>query len=354
MITRRAVLEGAGAALVPDLRRDRADRLALWRNRGGPRLRGAVFAQRRVYRAVDGELFLGEGVVGPPITDAALDALAEAGANLAVWSGPGHVAEGAPFDRDAAIEDHIGDWLERCRARGLYTVIAFRSGPGRSAFAFNRGEDWYPASLLDERVWFDAEPRAAWVAMVEDALSRFGPHRACAGVLAMVEPNPETAGAPARVWTAMAERLTAHGADPAAPLILSPPGWADVGRAVALGRAGADTVLGVHDWTPRAYTHEGEGPPPLDEAGVAAPALKPGAAWACLEFGGVVEAQGFDRFLAARIESLEAAGANWAAWRWTTGWAPYEAREHAMNLARNEAARAALRAAFQRNTAQPG
>jgi hypothetical protein len=96
-----------------------------------PHLRGAVFSQRRVYADVDGPTFLGPGPVGAPISQAALESLAEAGANLAVWSGPGPLGEGGAHAPDAAIEDHIADWLDRCRAAGLYTVLAFRSGPGR-------------------------------------------------------------------------------------------------------------------------------------------------------------------------------------------------------------------------------
>ena len=354
MITRRELLEGAGAALVPGLRLDEADPLALWRNAEGPHLRGAVFTQRRVYPHLDGETFLGTGAVGPSVTDAALDSLAEAGANLAVWSGPGHFAEAAPFARDAAIEDHIGEWLERCRARGLYTVIAFRSGPGRSAFAFNRGEDWYPAALFDESVWFEPHKQAAWIAMASDALARFGSHPACAGVLAMVEPNPETAGATSKTWTDMAEALAAETPPRAAPLIVSPSGWADAGEARALRRAAtSSTVIGVHDWSPRGYTHEGDGAAPLSAADVAAPSLRT-PAWACLEFGGVTQARDFDRFLAARIESLELQGANWAAWRWSSGWAPYEAQENAMNLARSAEARAVLSRAWRRNSRRPG
>ena len=354
MITRRDFLEGAGAALAPGLRVDAPDPLALWRNADGPRLRGAVFAQRRVYPDLDGETFLGADAIGPSVTHAALDSLAEAGANLAVWSGPGHFEEAAPFRRDALIEDHIASWLERCRARGLFTVIAFRSGPGRSAFAFNRGEDWYPRALFDESVWFDRDKQGAWLAMVADAKARFAAHPACAGVLAMVEPNPEAAGAEARVWTRMAEALSVETGRGRAPLILSPSGWADAADAGALDRAAtASTVIGVHDWTPRAYTHSGAGAAPLREARVAAPSLRT-PAWACLEFGGVTRARGFERFLRARIESLEAQGANWAAWRWTSGWTPYEARENAMNLAQSAQARAVLSQAWSRNSLKPG
>ena len=97
MTTRRNLLAGGGAAFgaafaPPELRlasynTSRPARMALWDNARGPHLRGAVFAQRRVYRELDGNTFLGPGPLGAPVSQAALDSLAEAGANLAVWSG---------------------------------------------------------------------------------------------------------------------------------------------------------------------------------------------------------------------------------------------------------------------------
>ncbi|MEO1038225.1 MAG: hypothetical protein AAFX09_01675 [Pseudomonadota bacterium] len=355
MLTRRAftLSLSAAAGLGAGARAEQArDRLALWRNADGPHLRGAVFAQRRVYQQLDGPTFLGPGLVGPPVSDQALDALADLGANLAVWSGPGPFSEAKPHRPDPAIEDHIAAWLETCRQRGLFTVLALRSGPGRSAFAFNRDEDWYPRELLDESVWRDRSKQEAWAQMVAWMLARFGDHPACAGVLAMVEPNAETVGEPG-VWPGFAQGIATACAPVrvAAPLLLSPSGWADARRADEIAPVLTDDVgLVSHDWSPHAYTHSGGSRP--SSADIAAPNTKT-PAWACLEFGATASASDRAHFLRERIVSLEGAGAGWAAWRWTSGWSVYEAQENAMNLARDPQAVAVLREAFAQNTARP-
>ena len=348
MLNRRVFTGSLGATLAfaPSVQaRRRHDRLALWRNAGGPHLRGAVFSQRRVYRALDGETFLGAGPVGPPVSRAALLSLADLGANLAVWSGPGPFAERAPYGPDPVIEAHIAAWLDACRQAGLYSVLAFRSGPGRSAFSFHPDEDWYPRALFDERVWRCEIRQQAWARMTAWSLSRFGDHPACAGVLAMVEPNPESAGVE-QAWPAFARRIVEACADRdvAAPLLISPSGWADGARAGDIADLlGEDVGLVVHGWSPHRYTHEA-GPRPASAA-LPAPASH-GPAWACLEFGAVDAAPERAAFIEERIASLQTQGANWAAWRWTSGWRPYERQENTMNLAIDREVADVLRRAF--------
>lgn len=364
---RRAVLAGLGANLalpgaadaLPPLRGARAKQ-ELWDNRTGPTLRGAVFVQRRVYQDLDGAEFLGPGPIGPPITDAALDALAESGANLAAWAGPGPFGETGGFEPDAAVIEHIDQWLERCRARGLFTTLAFQSGPGRSAFAFHPDADWYPRRLYDDSVWRDEEKQAAWVDMTVWALRRFGAHPALAGVVALDEPNAADAGRP-EVWPVMAARLAGavrrHDADHDAPLMLSPDRWARASHARALRDAvGQGPILVTHDYDPWAYTHQDRRAPVRIDPSSRPPARPdPGLGpWAVLEFGAVAYAPDFAEFLEDRIARLEGAGASWAAFRWSYGWAPYEAREGDMNLPAHTGARAALRAAFARNRVRPG
>lgn len=362
--TRRALLTaGAGAAAAafapPALRLSSAPsspRLGLWRREGGPRLRGAVFVQRRVYAQLDGPSFLGPGPVGPPVTDAALDRLAEAGANLASWSGPGPFAEQAPFRPDAAIEDHIASWLDRCAERGLYTTLCLRSGPGRSAFAFHPGESWYPAELYDASIWFDAEKQAAWAEMVDWTLRRFGDHPALAGVLAMDEPNASDFDR-ASIWTGLAGVIarTHQAGSRRAPLLLSPDRWARLEAAEALRRAaGPAPVLITHDYSPWDYTHPAGEDPVFDAAETSpAPGAKFGPA-GVLEFGAPRDARGLAAYLEHRIAAYEAAAVNWAAFRWTSGWAAYEQAEGAHALSEDPGALAVLERAFSANTARPG
>lgn len=321
-LTRRGLLGGAAGALTTafapqGLRLSTppaVDRKALWRREAGPRLRGAVFVQRRVYRDFDGPSFLGPGPLGAPITDAALDRLAASGANLANWSGPGPFAERAPFGVDAMIEDHIAHWLDRCGARGLFTTLSLRSGPGRSAFAFHPGETWYPSRLYDASLWRDAEKQAAWVEMVGWTLDRFGDHPALAGVLAMAEPNASDLGRD-QAWLSMATALARGdvGRQVRAPLLLSPDRWGRLEAADALQRAaGLGPVLITHDYTPWTYTHPGDGADIAFDPARAGPApgRKLGAA-GVLEFGAPRRAPDLETYLHHRITAYEAAGLNW-------------------------------------------
>lgn len=364
-LTRRAIF-GAAAGLACGAAAPAGLRLAtpssqskqvLWSRQDGPRLRGAVFAQRRVYANLDGSRFLGSGPVGAPVTDGALSALARSGANLASWSGPGPFGETAPFDADPAIEDHIGAWLDRCQAHGLFTTLCFRSGPGRSAFAFHPDETWYPSALYDASLWRDADKQEAWAQMTAWTLARFGAHPALGGVLAMDEPNGADLGYP-DVWPRLAARIADVSRDVHAdtPLLLSPDRWARQEAAPALREAvGAGPVLVTHDYSPWRYTHPGDSPPQRFRPGQAGPA--PGrelGAAAVLEFGAPRSARNLGGYLRDRINAYETAGLNWAVFRWTSGWAPYEARESARALSEDPAALAVLREAFSANIVRPG
>lgn len=364
MVSRRAVL-AAGAALSSCAMAPRGLRISgsndnsrrsLWARDGGPRLRGAVFVQRRVYPELDGPDFLGAGPVGAPVTDAALDSLADAGANLASWSGPGPFAERAPFRVDWAIADHIEAWLERCASRGLFTTLCFRSGPGRSAFAFHPDDDWYPARLYDASLWDDAEKQAAWIAMVDWTFERFGAHPALAGVVALEEPNASDLGR-SEVWLRMAAELAR--ADEARidgpALMLSPDRWARLEQADRLRSAvGPRPVLITHDYSPWRYTHAPVSRPEPFDPGAAGPvparSLGPAGV---LEFGAPRWATDLELYLADRINAYEAQGLNWAVYRWTNGWATYESVEGSRALSLHDGALRLLRRMFSANTLRP-
>jgi hypothetical protein len=332
---RDVLIGGASALLLGGQRRPQTDKLALWDNATGPHLRGAVIPQRRVYPEIDGGVFLGPGPVGAPIRDDSLQQLARAGANLVVLSCPGVFRESAPFRPDAAIVDWLGDQIDRCTAHGLYTVIAFRTGPGRSEFTFHRDNpgDWFPASMIDERVWRNAEMQGAWAEMCRYAAHLFAGHRGVAGLVPIVEPNASHI-VPDFDWPGFALRLASavQVADPALPVLISPNGYANGSFAHELDLTRiSNAVLFLHDYSPFSFTHAGRGTRAefdLEDAVMASPDAR---RWAVGEFGVQRWVPQADRYLDLRLRSLEAAGANSAIFHWPTGWRDYERVENAWN-----------------------
>ncbi|MHA6289522.1 glycoside hydrolase family 5 protein [Maricaulis sp. CAU 1757] len=346
-----ALLAGAGGAQA------RLSKLDLWDNSRGTQLRGAVISQRRVYRDIDGPEFLGPGPAGSPVSDQALRLLARSGANLLVLSHPGICRVAAPYQVDAAMEAHLDDLVERAGRAGLFVVIGFRSGPGRSDFTFHRDSagSWFPASMIDEHVWQSEAAQDGWETMWRRVARRYRGHAHVAGYLLMVEPNANqvargpdggdleewdpqrlaerVADTPAD-WPRLARRLAraVREEDGETPLLVSPDGYASQRFAGLLDlQAVPGQVLALHDYAPRDYTHQDPdghiGFAPWQAAYVP-PAHTP---WMMGEFGVSRWAPRAADYLSQRISSLEAAGAGWAVFRWDTGWRVYEDSENRFN-----------------------
>lgn len=351
------------ASMLPLLRPGAADarqfaKRELWNNATGPHLRGAVLTQRRVYPEIDGPEFLGPGPIGAPITDEALAALAAAGANLLILSHPGIFTETPPFRLAEDSLANLDDLVQRAARWGLYVVIGYRSGPGRSAFTFHRDDagSWFPAHMIDDRVWTDFSYHQAWEDMWRTTARQFRARANVAGYLLMVEPNAnqvgvDAVGRPLEIWQAdrlaeaventpadwamLARRLSAavRSVDPETPLLVSPDGYASPVFERNLGLApDAHEVLCVHDYAPRDYTHQ---------AADAGRTYAPGEArfqppehrrWMMGEFGLHRWAPAAPDYLDDRISDLERAGAGWAVFRWDSGWAVYERQENRFNV----------------------
>lgn len=334
--SRRSILIGASAAIgLGSASQSRRSKIGLWDNRTGPHLRGAVFPQRRVYPEIDGDTFLGPGPVGAPITNRSLDELAEAGANLALLSYPGVFTERPPFQPDPAIEDQLSDLIERCVRRGLFVVIGFRSGPGRSEFTFHRDSagDWFPASMINESVWRDSAAQDAWCSMWRYVAQQYSSHRGVVGYLPMVEPNASHV-VNNFDWPRFLYRMAAaiRDVDAQTPILLSPDGYANASYANELEMSRVpSSVLILHDYSPFEYTHAPLGSAAYfdpERAAVIAPAAE---RWAIGEFGVQRWAQDGDIFLRLRLQSMEEQGANSAFFNWPTGWQVYEQVENAWN-----------------------
>ncbi|WP_421786393.1 glycoside hydrolase family 5 protein [Hyphobacterium sp.] len=333
---RRQVLAGAASAfLLGSQSAALRHPIDLWDNATGPHLRGAVIPQRRVYPDIDGESFLGPGPVGAPISDTSLRNLAAAGANLVVLSCPGLFRESAPFRSDPEIVDWLVRLVDRCTAHGLYTVIGFRTGPGRSEFTFHRDNpgEWFPARMIDERVWTSTEMQTAWAEMWRYTARLFARHRGVVGYVPMVEPNVSHI-VPEFDWPRLALQLAQaiRDVDATTPILISPNGYANRSNAGELDMMSvSNAVLFLHDYAPYDFTHAGRGQAVSFEPHEAR-ITPPGAdRWAVGEFGVQRWVPHADRFLDFRLQSLEVAGANSAFFHWPTGWREYERSENAWN-----------------------
>jgi len=355
---RQVLLAGMAGIILPGCDYYRVKtKFDLWDNSTGPHLRGACFSQRRVIPSLDGETFLGAGPVGVPISDAALARLAASGANLAVLSHPGIYTETPPYRYDAPVADHLVDLVDRCERAGLFTVVAFRSGPGRSEFSLQRDDagSWYPESLLNEQVWSSREARQAWMAMWRHTAALLSGKAGVVGYGLMVEPNanqaaPGAQGQAIDIWDAEALRAELSGTpgywpdfatelaqaireiDGDTPILISPDGYANAQFAPLLDlQAVPGMVLAIHDYEPRAYTHGDVGDDVFFSPAEAQVTPPDATHWMLGEFGVRRYMPGAGGYLDARLNSLEQSGAASAYFRWDSGWDAYEAQENAWN-----------------------
>ena len=96
---------------------------------------------------------------------------------------------------------------------GLYAVITFRTGPGRSEFWAFWGEDttsdpgggWFSPSYYNNRVWADQAAQDAWVEMWRYTAQRYKDNPIVVGYDLMCEPNSNEVGSfpigdPLDIW----------------------------------------------------------------------------------------------------------------------------------------------------------
>ncbi len=166
------------------------DKWSLWTN--GTQLRGANIWQRIRIPDLDGDL-LGEDYIGPPYAQSDFDRLAAAGANYVNLSIPGLFSERPPYVLDEGAQANLDALLEMAGRAGLFAVISFRTGPGRSDFTFYRdgAGDWFDPSLLIETVWTEQAAQDAWVEMWRTTAERYRGHPIVVGYDLMVEPNAD-------------------------------------------------------------------------------------------------------------------------------------------------------------------
>ena len=362
------------------------DKYALWA--GNTALRGANVYQRRVYPELDGTHFLGPGPLGPPYTQADFDRLAAWGANLVVISHPGLFTEEPPYRLDFAVQENLDRLLEMAARAGLFAVISFRTGPGRSEFWAFFGEDtesdpeggWFSPSYYNNRVWGDRAAQDAWVEMWRYTAERYRGNPVVVGYELMCEPNSNEVGSyplgkPLNIWdpedfyrrhggtlydwNQLYPRIVAaiRQVDPTTPILIGGNGYSSVEWLPYLGVLDDPRIVYVvHQYEPGLYTHQWwesrdcsypgrcdvdwDGRPERFDRDwleglfgvIDGFVARHGAPVAATEFGVMRWVPGAARFIRDEMELFEARGMNHAIWLWECSWEPYASSVDAFNF----------------------
>ena len=364
------------------------DKFALWDNQSGTELRGANVYQRRVYPKLDGETFMGDGPFGPPYTQDDFARLAAMGANYVNISCPGLFTEEAPYRLDQAAQENLDRLLEMAEKAGLFAVITFRTGPGRSEFWAFFGEDyrsdpdegWFSPSYYDNRVWGDPRAQEGWIEMWRYTAERYWESPIVVGYDLMCEPNSNEVGSyplggPLDIWDPdeFYSRYggTSYDWNQFFPRIVSAIREVDQDTPILVGGMAYSavdwlpytkpvddprTVYTVHQYAPMAYTHQV--PPDLantypgtfdaDWDGIPE---RVDRAWldrllgtvdrfreehgvpvAVNEYGLMRWEPGGERFIDDEMGLFEERGMNYAIWLWECSWGPYAREVDAFNF----------------------
>lgn len=329
----------------------------LWRN--GPHLRGVNIWNARSH----GILVQTNGLpVGPEHTQHDMNTLAGLGANLVLISHAGLFDEQGRPDKNA--EASLDQLLDRILKADMFAVIAFRSGPGRCEFTFNRHEvgDWFQQKDLDETLWGDLKKQRQWAQMWKATARRYKGHPAVVGYTLMVEPNgnelapglgdgawePKVFYGKFRNtsydWNQFYPKLVTaiRQEDSTTPIIIPPNSYADVNWLPYLTPSNDPyAVYDIHAYGPYKYSTQIGGPHPypgktLDLNHDGAPdqldkrylenMLRPASTFlrkkrpvAALEFGARRHAPGVGAYIRDMCAQFERLGINYAIWSWTPG-----------------------------------
>ena len=360
------------AAADPSLARA-FDKWSLWTN--GTQLRGANLWQRIVVPDLDGPEFLGDGYIGPPLTQADFDSLAALGANVVDLSHPGLFTERPPYVLDEQVQANLDRLIDMAARADLFVVITFRTGPGRSDFTFYRdgAGDWFDADLLVESVWTDAAAQDAWVDMWKYTADRYRDEAVVVGYDLMCEPNgegifldvydpelfyPEHAGS-LLDWSQFYPRIVdgIREVDEETPILVSAQGWGAVRWLPALEPVDdSRTVYMVHQYEPQeTYTHQspegGNGYPgefDVDYDGAAdrfdrdwlERMLSPVTAFqeehalpvSVNEFGAERWVPDAAQFMDDQMGLFEELGMNHMLWAWDPAWEPWTSSSNGFNF----------------------
>ena len=296
----------------------------------------------------------------PTYTPQDLGDLAARGANYVNISYPGIYNEkphrhSPKYGTEKDVLKGLHDLVTWASAKGLYVVIAFRTGPQSFEMRFDA------KNPPPEKLWSDADARREWANMWRETAKEFRGERAVVGYDLMVEPDT---GGNKTLWLDLAKTIIGaiREVDSATPILVEPADWGGVDALTALDPLYLDPhgnlhiVYAAHQYVPTAYTQQTEGdweydcgPRMKDKKGRPKPeqyvAYSAGyaaelegvyrrlGAWrdekkvpvAVNEFGVIRWAGGYKdgkpapdahRFMEDQLKLIEGLGLNYAVWKW--------------------------------------
>jgi len=224
------------------------DKFAFWKQPSF--FRGAAINPYGPYGEEEGRVY---------VTKQDFQALRAAGANVVSLNYPGPFAAKAPYALDAEALRYLDNAVNWAGEVGLYVIIHFRNGPGKSEQTFY-GED----GRKDETVWHSEVERMKWAEMWKFVAQRYKDRSHVIAYNLMVEPHPEDparqAARGAGVWVDLAKRISTaiREKDKETPIIVSATGWANPASFSDLvPTADRRTIYSFHMYEPFEFTHQG-------------------------------------------------------------------------------------------------
>ena len=198
--------------------------------------------------------------------------LRDLGANLINVNYPGVFSEQSPYEVSPTNLEYLDNVIDWAQAAGMYVVIHFRSGPGRSEAAIHAADN----ALYT--IWSEQAAHDAWVEMWRFTAERYRDSPVVVGYNLMVEPHPNTLIDPDEEldlpevqaqaegtlldWNALAADITTaiRQVDAETPIIVSSINWAAAEWFSVLQPTGdARTIYSLHAYDPDVYTHQDDG-----------------------------------------------------------------------------------------------
>ncbi|MBW2965312.1 glycoside hydrolase family 5 protein [Candidatus Woesearchaeota archaeon] len=354
------------------------DKFSLWT--GETKLRGANIYQRMVYPDVyDDTDVWGDGPLGPALTQNDFDALSEAGANLVVLSHPGIYDDKPPYSFNRDVQDNLDRLISMAENADMYVVIAARTGPGRSEFAFFgvMEEDEFGMSHLNNEVWDDFSAQAKWAEMWKQTAERYKDSPVVVGYELMVEPDangfldiyepddfyPKYTGT-THDWNQMHAKISKaiRTVDNETPILIGGLSWSNVRWLNSITRSGdRRTVYTVHQYYPQQeYTHQCDEPEGCELANtypgrldldwdgedddfnrawleeylspIADFKARTGAPVAVTEYGIIRWEPGAAQFVSDEMAIFEKSGVSYALWSWQPISVKYTEAHNSFNM----------------------